>query len=196
MTALLRKGPAFSSLTAGVLAFLLAACAAPTEGVPDPSPAQPPSAAQLGNESSESPHSSPDPNPEQGSNTYPAAIAEALARGRKEQRVVMVELFDRNCIYCRKMQPVWSAESVKQALQRVIHVRITPADSSVIEKFDLFQSPTILFFKPGGELMEARLDGFRSAEVFAAEIANAELLAQGKPARPVPRDPHPDFGKG
>jgi thiol:disulfide interchange protein len=133
--------------------------------------------------------------PDEGSGR-PANMLEALARGKKENKLVVIELFDNDCNFCQMMQGSLVDKRVLEELKSVVHCRVTVEDKGVIEEFGLMESPTFLFFKPDGEFIEPFLQGFRSPHVFAAEINNFKLRLQGKAELPVPEDPHPDYGKG
>ncbi len=126
----------------------------------------------------------------------PPQMVDSLKQGTIENKIVMVELYDETCPYCIKMDRVLKNRKVKNALKDMLHVRIFPKDEEVIEEFGLTQSPSYLFFKPGGELMDFYLNGYRSSKVFAAEIENFKLRSQGKDEKPLPNGRHPDFEKG
>jgi len=126
----------------------------------------------------------------------PAVMTEALEKGRDENRIVVIELYDVTCEYCTKMDRVLKKKSVINALADLIHVRITPEDEDVIEEFGMTQSPSFLFFKPNGEYMGPYLDGYRSSKRFVAEIENFNLRNQGLAEKELPEDNHPSFGKG
>ncbi len=126
----------------------------------------------------------------------PVTMVEALARGKAENKVVMIELFDVDCVYCQMMMETWEDAGVQEATDDVIYAQIIPTDAAVIEEFDMFQSPTFLFFKPDGTFIDPYFTGFRQAELFIAEIENYKLMAAGMEPGPFPEDNHPDFGKG
>lgn len=127
---------------------------------------------------------------------YPANMVEAFARGKKENKLVCIELYDNECNYCMMMNGSLADQQVLDALSGLVHARITIEAKSVIDEFGLMESPTFLFFKPDGEFMEPFVQGFRSPHVFAAEINNYKFRLAGKEELPIPEDPHPDFGKG
>ncbi|MBU0755898.1 MAG: hypothetical protein KJ645_12210 [Planctomycetes bacterium] len=127
---------------------------------------------------------------------YPANMVEALARGKKENKLVCIELYDNDCNYCMMMNGSLADQQVLDALSGLVHARITLEAEKVIDEFGLMESPSFLFFKPDGEIMEPFLQGFRSPHIFAAEINNFKLRLAGKEELAVPEDPHPDYGKG
>ena len=127
---------------------------------------------------------------------FPAKAVEAMAKGKKENKLVVIEMYDHECNYCHMMDGSLADDAVLEALGGVIYCRITIEAKDVIDEYGITQSPTWLFFKPDGEYMEPYITGFRSPHVFAAEIKNYQLRMQGKTELPVPEDPHPDYGKG
>jgi len=127
---------------------------------------------------------------------YPEDVVKAMARGKKENKITVVELYDKECPYCLQMNGTLKNKAVLGLMKDLVHVRITPEEEGMIEEFGLMESPTFMFFKPDGEYVEPFIQGFRSPGVFTAELANYKLMAEGKEGQPVPKDSHPDFGKG
>jgi len=130
------------------------------------------------------------------SSKRPPQMLKALAEGKKEGRIVMVQLYDPTCIYCRNMDKVLAKKSVKDALAGLVQVRVSVEEEGIIEEFGMTESPTFLFFKPKGGFMEPMLEGYRSSRRFAAEVENFKLMAEGKEPKKLKKDHHPDFGKG
>jgi len=126
----------------------------------------------------------------------PTNMIEALAKGKSENKITLVELYDETCNFCVDMDRVLKKKPVIDAVSRLIHVRITVDDEGVIEHFGLTQSPSYLFFKPDGTHMAPFLDGYRPSKRFVAEIENFERLVRGEPAIELPREKHPKFEKG
>jgi len=126
----------------------------------------------------------------------PANMIEALAKGKTENKIILVELHDEICNYCVDMDRVLKKKPVIEALSRLVHVRITVDDEGVIEHFGLSQSPSYLFFKPDGTYMAPFLNGYRPSKRFVAEIENFERAVRGEPAIDLPREKHPNFEKG
>ena len=122
----------------------------------------------------------------------PAAMAEALARGKKENKVVVVEYFDTECNYAQEMQGSLLQKVVLEELKNMVHVKVHQDAAGVVEEFGLMESPTFLFFKPNGEYIEPYIQGFRGPNLFALELKNYKLLAAGKEEIPIPDD-HPDY---
>ena len=54
----------------------------------------------------------------------PAAMAEALARGKKENKVVVVEYFDTECNYAQEMQGSLLQKVVLEELKNMVHVKV------------------------------------------------------------------------
>ncbi|MHC4944866.1 MAG: hypothetical protein ACYTG7_17765 [Planctomycetota bacterium] len=132
----------------------------------------------------------------EGASGWPADMTQALAKGKKENKLVVIELYDTACNFCQMMNGSLVDGQVQAQLKDLVHQRITVEDKGVIDEFGLMESPTFLFFTPKGEFMEPFLQGFRSPQIFATEINNYKLRLAGKDELPVPDDPHPDYGKG
>jgi thiol:disulfide interchange protein len=126
-------------------------------------------------------------------------VADALARGKSENKIVMVELYDKSCPTCIKMERVLKKSSVKKALESLVYARITPDDEGyydLAKKHELTQVPSMVVYESNGKVMEPLLDGYRSSRRLVAEIENYNLIAQGKPGKELPKDNPRDFGKG
>ena len=126
----------------------------------------------------------------------PACMLEALARGKKENKIVVIEMFDKKCEYSLMMQGTLRAEPVLKVLSGMVHQKVTIEDKGVVEEFGLMESPTFLVFKPDGEFMDPFVQGFRTPPTFMAEVKNYERRLKGEKELNVPTDNHPDFGKG
>ena len=99
---------------------------------------------------------------------YPAHLVTALEKAAAEDRIVMVELHDPTCETCKDMdRAVFSKEAVKTILNEMIHVKIGPDDSGVIDKFGLSVIPSFLLLKPSGEQMPPMLEGYRPSKRLA-----------------------------
>lgn len=126
---------------------------------------------------------------------FPASAVKAIEDGKKMKKLVVIEVYDHECNYCVMMDGSLSNETVISKLGDVIYCRITIESKEVIDEFGITQSPTWLFFA-NGEYLEPYITGFRSPNVFVAEVNNYQLVMQGKDELAVPDDPHPDYGKG
>lgn len=122
----------------------------------------------------------------------PAAMVQALARGKKENKVVVIEYFDPECNYAVEMQGSLAQKVVLEQMKDMVHVKVQPDAVGVVEEFGLMESPTFLFFTPSGEYIEPFIQGFRGPNLFSLELKNYKLLAAGKEAVPIPED-HPDY---
>ena len=120
----------------------------------------------------------------------------ALVLAKKENKIILAELYDHGCAYCKYMQGVLKDKAVRDAMKGVILVKLFKQNQDFIEKFGLLMSPAFVFYKPDGTPMEPVMEGFRSPPRFSAEINNYKLKAQGKPELPLAEDEHPNFGKG
>lgn len=127
---------------------------------------------------------------------YPAKMAEAIAKGKKEKKLTVIEVYDHECNFCLAMNNVLGSKDVIDAIGKLVYCRITIEEEDVIDEFGITQSPTYLMFDHNGEYMEPFVTGFRSPNVLAAELDMYRLKCEGKEAPPIPEDPHPDYGKG
>jgi len=101
-------------------------------------------------------------------------IKEANAAGK----TVMVDLYADWCIACKEFEHyTFSAPIVKDALKDTLLIQVdltdTGSDSSVelMEKFEVFGLPSILFFNTQGtELTQNRVTGFMDAEEFSTLV--------------------------
>ncbi len=126
----------------------------------------------------------------------PANMIAALEKGKAEDKLVLVELYDDTCNFCVDMDRVLKKKPVIEALSKLVHVRITVEDEGVIEHFGLTQSPSYLFFKPDGTFLGNYLDGYRPSKRFVAEIENFQRIARGESAVDLGNEKHPNFQKG
>ncbi len=134
--------------------------------------------------------------PEEVTKGLPKAMVEALVRGKKENRLVLVEVYDEECNFCVDMDKVLMSPEVQKALKPFIFLKVGKDVERLVEEFALTMTPTFLCYKPGGEPMDNVLEGFRSAKVFPLELKNFLRSFQGKPELEVPDDDHPNYGKG
>ena len=103
-----------------------------------------------------------------------ATIKEANAEGK----TVMVDLYADWCVACKEFEHyTFSAPIVKEALKntRLVQVDLTdtgsPSSVELMDKFQVFGLPSILFFNlEGNELTQNRVTGFMDAKDFSAHV--------------------------
>lgn len=95
-------------------------------------------------------------------------LDEALARGRAEKKLVMVDLYADWCGWCKKLDSdVFTDAQVAASLADVVSVKID-ADregAPLMDRFRVDGLPAVLFFNGGGELLE-RIDGYVTPDEF------------------------------
>ncbi|WP_286264956.1 protein-disulfide reductase DsbD [Thalassotalea atypica] len=107
-----------------------------------------------------------------------AELNAIIAKANSEGQSVMVDLYADWCIACKEFEEyTFPKPEVQQALSNTLLVQIdlteTGADSSIelMEHFDVFGLPSILFFDAKGEeLSQQRVTGFMEASEFAAHV--------------------------
>ncbi|NMP17164.1 protein-disulfide reductase DsbD [Thalassotalea sp. Y01] len=105
-------------------------------------------------------------------------LNQQVAMANSEGQTVMVDLYADWCIACKEFEKyTFPKSNVQQALTNTVMIQIdltdTGTDSSIeiMEHFDVFGLPSILFFdKQGNELTQQRVTGFMGADEFAAHI--------------------------
>ncbi|MFD2167644.1 protein-disulfide reductase DsbD [Thalassotalea euphylliae] len=101
-------------------------------------------------------------------------IADANAKGE----TVMLDLYADWCIACKEFEEyTFPASNVQAALANTLLVQIdltdtgSPESVELMEHFDVFGLPSILFFdKSGEEVSNKRVTGFMGADEFAAHV--------------------------
>jgi len=101
-----------------------------------------------------------------------------VAQANKQGKTVMVDLYADWCIACKEFEKYTFPEpQVQQALNNTVLIQIdltdTGADHNValMEHFNVFGLPSILFFDLNGEeLSQQRVTGFMGADEFSAHI--------------------------
>jgi len=126
----------------------------------------------------------------------PTLLGEALEKARKEKKLVLVEIFDPSCKYCRAMEEVFPDPRVRRVLENFLWIRLNLKGNPLVKRFHLDMTPAFLVFSPDGKAMEDILEGFRSAPVFAAELEDFRRLYLGEEEVEIPEDRHPMAGKG
>ncbi len=126
----------------------------------------------------------------------PPLLARALDRAGKEDKLVLVEIFDPSCKYCRAMEKVFLRPQVRKALANYVWIKMGARGNPLVRRFKLDMTPAFLVFRPGGKPMEDVLEGFRSAPVFAAELEDFCRIFHGEKEVEIPEDRDPLAGRG
>jgi len=107
-------------------------------------------------------------------------LRERLAAAAAQGRPVMVEYYADWCITCKELERhTFSDPRVGEVLQNALLLRVDvtaydAADRVLLERFDLFGPPAVLFFGGDGEERRSyRLVGFMDAEAFRAHARAA-----------------------
>ena len=100
-------------------------------------------------------------------------VAEASASGRH----VMLDFYADWCVSCKEMEAyTFTDERVRALLADVVLVQADvtendAADKALLERFDLFAPPAIVFYDPSGrEVDGARVVGYVPAERFGTHL--------------------------
>ncbi|WP_448214194.1 protein-disulfide reductase DsbD [Colwellia sp. MEBiC06753] len=109
-----------------------------------------------------------------------AELTATIADANQQGKTVMLDLYADWCIACKEFeQYTFPKPEVQQALSNTVLVQIdltdTGAKSSIelMEHFDVFGLPSILFFDlSGNEVTNKRVTGFMGAKEFAEHINN------------------------
>lgn len=133
---------------------------------------------------------------------WPQQMQDAIQKAGDKDTIAVVEIYDETCNFCLQMKDLtWKNKKVLTFLKDAVHCRLMKDNAaSVIEKYSLVTSPTMLIFSSKGELLEPVIEGIRPPDIFVLELQNFLLRSQGKPEVEIPDD-HPDydfkdFGKG
>ncbi|HHI68900.1 MAG TPA: DUF255 domain-containing protein [Planctomycetes bacterium] len=133
--------------------------------------------------------------PRSGAQT-PPLLARALEKARKEGKLVLVEIYDPSCKYCRAMEEVFFQPAVRKVLGDFVWIKMGVRGNPLVRRFKLEMTPAFLVFRPDGKPMEDILEGFRSAPVLAAELEDFRRLFHGEEEVEIPMDRHPMAGHG
>ncbi len=134
--------------------------------------------------------------PKEVTKGLPKNMVEAMRKAHREKRLLLVEVFDPECNFCRDMEKVLQEPDVQEAMKPFIYIKVGKDAERLVEEFALQMTPTFLVYKPDGKPMDDLLEGFRSGKVFIAELKNFQNIYQGKPQIEIPEDDHPNYGKG
>ena len=105
-------------------------------------------------------------------------LNQAIATANAEGKTVMLDLYADWCIACKEFEELtFPKENVQNALSNTVLLQIDLTDTGsqtsieIMEHFDVFGLPSILFFDlSGNELTQMRVTGFKDAEQFTAHI--------------------------
>ena len=114
-----------------------------------------------------------------------AELKVAIADANKQDRLVMVDLYADWCVACKEFEHyTFPDERVQKEFShyQLIQIDLTESDSKTIalmEEYDVFGLPSILFFNTQGqELSALRVTGFLNADDFAKHLATVRASAQ------------------
>ena len=105
-------------------------------------------------------------------------LNQTVAEANQQGKTVMLDLYADWCIACKEFEEYTFPEpQVQSALENTVMVQIdltdTGSDSSIelMEHFDVFGLPSILFFDINGqEVSNKRVTGFMGADEFASHV--------------------------
>ena len=105
-------------------------------------------------------------------------LNQAIATANADGKTVMLDLYADWCIACKEFEELtFPKENVQNALSNTVLLQIDLTDTGsqtsieIMEHFDVFGLPSILFFDlSGNELTQMRVTGFKDAEQFTAHI--------------------------
>ncbi len=105
------------------------------------------------------------------------SLAELEATVRASDRPVMLDFYADWCVSCKEMERYTFADpSVAGRMSRMLLLQADVTennedDKALLQRFELFGPPGIVFFRPGGEeVAGTRVVGFMPAEQFAAVL--------------------------
>lgn len=96
----------------------------------------------------------------------PLGYEEALARARREKKLVFVDVYTDWCGFCKKLdREVFTDPDVARAASRFVAIRVNAekGGEEVAERFGVRGYPTLLFVDGDGELVE-RVEGYVEAD--------------------------------
>ncbi len=134
--------------------------------------------------------------PEKVTKGLPPNMVKALRKAHKENRLLLVEVYDPECNFCQDMEEVLGEPDVQEAMKPFVYIKVGKDVQRLVEEFALTMTPTFLVFKPDGKPMDDFFEGFRSGKVFIAELKNVQNVFHGKPRIEIPEDDNPNYGKG
>lgn len=107
-----------------------------------------------------------------------AELQQRVKLANNEGKTVMVDLYADWCIACKEFEKyTFPKPQVQQALANTVLLQMDltdmgkPENKVIMQEFDIFGLPSILFFDLNGkELSQQRVTGFMGAEQFARHI--------------------------
>jgi thiol:disulfide interchange protein len=90
---------------------------------------------------------------------------EALARARREKKILLVDVYTDWCGWCKKLdKEVFSDTRVAEAARGLVAIRVNAEEGGekVAQRFDVQGFPTILFVDGSGSIVK-RIDGYVDA---------------------------------
>lgn len=114
-----------------------------------------------------------------GSADVDQQLQSALVAAKTAGQPVVVDFWASWCLPCKKLEKeVFPQPAVKKALARFVRIKFdTTTDSEAVQKvqarYSVTSMPTLLFFTPGGELLDdVRVTELVSAEALAAVLSS------------------------
>lgn len=109
-----------------------------------------------------------------------AALRAAIARASADDRAVMLEVYADWCVACQELEQfTFPDQRVQAALGDTVLLRAdvtanNAGDQALLDRFDLYGPPAILFFGPDGvERRSYRVVGFKGPEAFSQHVRRA-----------------------
>lgn len=106
-------------------------------------------------------------------------LDQALASA--DGKVVMLDFYADWCVSCIEMEKLTFTEpAVKQAMNEMLLLQADVTandadDKALLKRFSLFGPPGIIFFNPDGqEILQARVIGFKSADIFLQRLQQVQ----------------------
>jgi thioredoxin:protein disulfide reductase len=106
-------------------------------------------------------------------------LDQALASA--DGKVVMLDFYADWCVSCIEMEKLtFTKPAVKQAMNEMLLLQADVTandadDKALLKRFSLFGPPGIIFFNPDGqEILQARVIGFKSADIFLQRLQQVQ----------------------
>lgn len=124
---------------------------------------------------------------QEGMNFLPISFEEAIAKSKKEQKILFIDTYATWCGPCKKMDAQTFTNPDVQALfnKKFVNLRVDmgqPEGAIVSQKFSISSIPTLIFLKPDGKIAMV-LEGYHSPEqllAFAKEVISSNQNNIGK----------------
>ena len=108
-----------------------------------------------------------------------ADLDKQLNAAKADGQYVMLDFFAHWCVACKDFEEktftdtAVKAEMAKMRLLRIDVTDPTPEQQQVLDKFQVFGLPTLLFFSPNGdEMSQSRITGFQGPEEFKTHLSS------------------------